>query len=154
MKPTQLMRRLWVCSCSGYRFASLVKQASGGQKFVTDLVVHDFNPQWWADGRPKPSPEAGFVGAPEPSVSSDAASNIAEPGAQVRAVGGDAPELVKSDAWDHIVATRLPYRTVTRRLRDNPKGVMIDDQRIMLVDHLVPDHDWLGMIQHVQTWCM
>jgi hypothetical protein len=87
-------------------------------------------------------------------VSSDAASNIAEPGAQVRAVGGDAPELVKSDAWDHIVATRLPYRTVTRRLRDNPKGVMIDDQRIMLVDHLVPDHDWLGMIQHVQTWCM
>lgn len=155
MHPTQLMRRLWVCSCSGYRYASLVRRQMGGQKFTTELCVHDFNPHWWVGRRLKPSPAAGFAaGAPEMGPHSDAAGYRAVPTPTVSSFGRDKPTLVKSDAWDIDVISRLPYRSVSRRLLHNPKGVMIDDQRVMLVNHQVQDHNWLGMIQHVQTWCM
>ncbi|CAK9779572.1 hypothetical protein CC85DRAFT_330332 [Cutaneotrichosporon oleaginosum] len=150
MPPPQLMRRLWVCSCSGYRYASLVRRPASSHGFSTELCVHDFNPHWWAGKRMKPSTGVQFVGAPETHPAKDAAGNQALP-----SVGGSpAPTVIKSDAWEVDIVTRLPYRTVLRRLDHNPMGVMIDDQRIMLVNHQVQEHNWLGMVQHIQTWCM
>ncbi|BEI86007.1 hypothetical protein CcaverHIS002_0602940 [Cutaneotrichosporon cavernicola] len=155
LDPKMLTRRLWVCSCSGYRYVSLIRRPVPNQRVATDLCVQDFNPHWWVDEHFKPSPQAGLVGAALETVpGKDARLGNAVPEARVRSFGRNMPTIVKSDAWDVEVVTHLPYRSVRRQLSGNPNGVMIDDQRIMLVSHQVQDHDWLGMIQHVQTWCM
>lgn len=181
MLPAQRMRRLWVCSCSGYRYASLIRTRTGLETFTTELNVLDFNPRWFVRDNLRPGPEAGFgasaatgsggagrresgddaaegdkeeKGAGEGEEEHDAAHDLAFPGCTVRSMGRGTPTVIKSEVWDDDVTTRLPFRSVTRRLRDNPKGVMIDDQRVMIVEHSIRDNDWLGMIQYISTWCM
>lgn len=159
MLPTQRMRRLWVCSCSGYRYASLVRTRTGLETFTTELNVLDFNPRWFAKDKLRPEPEAGFAGAAEAEEweeeeKHDAAHDLAFEGCTIKSMDRATPSVIKSEIWDDDVISRLPFRSVTRKLRNNPKGVMIDDQRIMIVEHSIHDNDWLGMIQYISTWCM
>lgn len=175
MQPVQNMRRLWVCSCSGYRYASLVRRVANSELITTDVCVLDFNPHWVVRNRLRPeAPEMGLGGG---AVASPAASlsegesgdsagkaedkledapgfDTALPGCVVKHMGSSTPSVIKSEVWDYDVVTRLPYRSVSRRLRDNPRGIMMDDQRILIVDHAMRDNDWLGMVQYISTWCM
>lgn len=200
-----MRRRLWVCSCSGYRYASLEQfRNAGGVVQNTHVTVHDFNPYSIArervamkralehveleeaeetfNGRPgeggdgtmnRDHADPGDGAARERDSDFAGARAWQEDGDYTRRVRAPLPpeaeghcgdeceiELVTEptiidpldSSFDIPVISRLPYRTVTRRATCNPTGIMIEDQRLLLISQS-PTTDFGDQVAEVTVWC-
>lgn len=177
MEPTMPLRQ-WVCSCSGYRYASVERFRNvGGVVQRTEITVHDFNPHSitreraaMRQARENEELDEAELELSRESMTDDLSSEFLterfndmsepirrkhdEPGVSCRTVREPVPPEVESfvgnechielhtgpefidpllSSFDDLVVSRLPYRTVTRQVLSNPEGVMVEDQRLLLI---------------------
>lgn len=178
LPAVQTLRRQWVCSCSGYRFVSLVPASSdfGGvpvpapeqtaEELQDDengpfpieplhLVVNDFNPYVVARTRAEARERDADMWTQETAVPKDLDEGQADFGDHKYTVAlhDDATTLKAGDAWAEDVTTRLPFRTVRRAINGDPGGAMVDDQRIFLIRTTGVMSSWRTHRQEVTVLC-
>lgn len=116
-----MRRRTWVVSCSGYRFASLVPlnnaQDDDGDEHElvhsppvsSDIRILDFNPYNIRKPLYTEKEDVEVITHCEPCV------------------------LSKRRIWTEDVSTCLPYTEIYKRVGEKANGIMMDDQRVIVV---------------------
>lgn len=160
-----------VCSCSGYRYASLVRTVGAPQRtdgtegdgdgdgdgdddrpdeVRVDLHVLDFSPASVARARAS--------GVRKQAGMSEHTDEYGAPEYQTQ-LHDETTWLPAGQGFEKDVQTQLPYCSASRRLRENPSGppngVVIDDQRIMAITTVTGDglSTWSGVKQEVNVLC-
>jgi hypothetical protein len=144
----QKEKRRWVCYCSGYRHVSLLGQLPAEFDLVQAITAQGLAAQLQGTLAPSPDSLVSRI-----SVLDFSPFNVQE-AARQKAAGASSPHSLKVDnsgstAWlvddnyrseplpdymfKHPVTSLLPYREVTRTVDVKANGVMMDDQRIILV---------------------
>lgn len=135
--------RQLVCSCSGYRYVSMINANS--PPAYLNIVVQDFNPHTIAKERAKRRAEGQGTGW----IQSDDGEY------QVALWDRDEPTTIKAEpAWRDKVVTTLPFRAVQRPYEvrgRRPKGIMMDAERVMLIASYT---DGGSVTQEITTLCM
>ncbi|WWC94014.1 hypothetical protein V866_000852 [Kwoniella sp. B9012] len=161
-----MKRRSWVCSCSGYRFVSLIPaiRPSGHGLWPSsedpnlddledetheiipppkrsDLMIFDFSP---VNIRRTQSTED------EPMNFMDYAKK--EWSIKIR----DAPSMLpKGNIWKNDGKSALPFREIRRDHGGLANGVMCDDQRIIVIHTQARRNgDWSSISQEMSVLCM
>ncbi|KAK4689571.1 hypothetical protein P7C73_g542, partial [Tremellales sp. Uapishka_1] len=130
MMDVSMRRRNWVCSCSGYRFVSLRRSdlSADEDDEGDDEELHELMPT-----PPRKCDVQVYDFAPY-LLRKQVSRGVEEEdqALEIRVVT-EPTILPRRDIWKEDVASRLPFREVTRKLGVRANGVMIDDQRIILV---------------------
>ncbi|WRT66203.1 uncharacterized protein IL334_003156 [Kwoniella shivajii] len=165
MMDAVMKRRSWVCSCSGYRYTSLVpayraeghglwplsEDPSGLEEDEShelipppkrsDIMVFDFSPiniRKVRNTEPEPMDFMDFV-KKDWSVKSRDYVTVIE----------------KRNIWKEDVKSSLPFLEIRRDYGALANGVMCDDQRIILVHTQARmNGDWSSISQEMTVLCM
>lgn len=118
-----------MCSCSGYRFASLVShrlQNAGLAAVECDIEILDFSPYTIKHD------ESTY--REQDALEMWTVLNREDGRVSGRTISRDEPTVFNSP---HIfageVTSRLPFRKVVKEVGISANGIMIDDQRIIVV---------------------
>ncbi|OWT41772.1 hypothetical protein C362_00133 [Cryptococcus neoformans Bt1] len=174
--------RSWVCSCSGYRYISILSEdKSPFAEYDLDetpeddqptldghypyrpekshILLYDFNPYTISKelSRQEPYPESDDVDPPRRRTA--CGETFVPPftegkGWKSRVV--TRPTILsKRSIFEEDVRSELPYREVWREYGGWANGIMIDDQRIIVVNtNARRNGDWSSISQEMTVLCM
>ncbi|WVO16342.1 hypothetical protein L204_104017 [Cryptococcus depauperatus] len=175
-----MSKRSWVCSCSGYRYISVMPHQKSPFCEYPDheelnlnrttidtypyspekshIMLMDFSPfaieKELSKGDPYPESDNIDVLGRQTSLTGTFVPPFTEgKGWKSRVV--TEPTCISPGIWTEDVKSSLPYREVWREYGGLSNGVMIDDQRVIVVNtNTRRNGDWSTIMQEMTVFCM
>ncbi|EIW70779.1 hypothetical protein M231_02565 [Tremella mesenterica] len=181
LQEVTMTRRNWVCSCSGYRFVSLLHSQLERRREVSrlndqpprksDISILDFSPftvrrllseasssAILSDSSSDPSSNVDPTDKTVDKKNQSIPGSLEEKKVEVKIRVVDKPTiLVHRQIWKEDVKSGLPFVEIIRKEGMAANGIMIDDQRVIVVStHGTRSEQWteMQMQQELNILCM